>query len=288
MLPADMDMRSVNPALQLRPETLDGIDASAARLGIFTGFVVYFDMAIARLVNILIPAKLIGVDRGSRQYLVKDEGLHILLAPPCNNPRDQFAAPLKHPDHGGLVALVTAALARNRAADISFINFHSLAKAAKRIVAIKRGHIFADFVAHPPRRFVGNAKLALDFLCSDTVAGGAEKKDHIEPIAQRRPRPVHGRISRWKDLMAAEIASIGAPVGNSMELGFASAFFAIMRQSVARCHKMFETGFLGREAVLKLAESGSFSFCHTHYIAYLTPWRKGINANLFQDNQGRA
>src|SRR5690606_13280486 len=115
MLPADMDMRSIDTALQLRPEALDGIDASAARLGIFTCFVVHFDMAIARAVNIFVAAKFIGVDSGSGQYLVKNKGLHIGFAATGNNASDQFTTPLKHPDHSRLIALVAATFARNRA-----------------------------------------------------------------------------------------------------------------------------------------------------------------------------
>lgn len=280
-----MNMRSVNPALQLRPEAFNGIDPGPARLGIFTGLVVHFDVAIARAVNILVAAKFIGVYRGSRQYLVKNERLHIGFTAAGDDPRNQFAAPLNHTDHSGLVALVTAALAGNRAADVGFINFNSLAKAAKRIVAIQRSHILADFVAHAPCRLVGHADLALDFLGSNPVARGAEQKDYIEPIAQRRPRPVHRSVSRWKDLMAAKVASVGAPIGYRVELRFASAFFAFMRQSVARFHKMFETGFLGRKTVLKLAESRGFYLCHAHYVADLSPWRKGINAKQVQGDE---
>jgi len=260
MRPTDMDMCPVNPALQLRPKAFDGIDTGSAWLGIFTG-----------------------VDHGSRQYLVKDKGLHILFAPPCDNASDQFTAPLQHSYHSRLIALVTTALARNRAADVGFINFNRFAKATKRVIAIQRSHIFADFMTHAPRRLVGNADLALNLFGGDTIAGSAEQKDDIEPIAQRRPRSVERRIGCGKDLMAAIFTAVTAARCYPVKMGVLSAFAAVMAITKTGAHKMLKATVFCWKTVLELADCRGFcSIVHTHYIAQLVTWRKGINTKQVQ------
>ena len=97
MLPADMDMRSANPALQLRPEAFHGVDASAQRGRIFANLVVDLHVAVARLVDILVAAKFVSVDRGARNDLAQDFALHGLLSAALNHARNQFAATLQHP-----------------------------------------------------------------------------------------------------------------------------------------------------------------------------------------------
>ena len=281
MLPADMDMRSVNAALQLRPESLHRVDASALGGRVLPLAVVDGDMAIAGLSNVLIAAKFIGIERCSRQDMAKYNRLHGLLGARMNNPRYQFATALQHPDNASLVALVPAALAGHRAAYQRFVNLDRFAKAAKRIVTIERRHIFADFMAHAPSGFVRHAKLALDFLSGNPIARGAEQENNIEPIPQRRARPVHGRVGSRIDLMAAKITSVRAPFRDRVKLGFALAFIAGVRDAVACIHKVRQTGFFRWETLLKLAKSGGFRF-HSNYIAPNSPWRKGIIANLFQ------
>jgi hypothetical protein len=265
MMTANMNVCPVNRPLQLRPEAFDGVDASALRGGILAEFVIDLHMAKARFVDVMIPAKFIGIERGAGNNMRQDKPLHGFLGARLDNAGNQLAIAFQHPHHAGLVALVTAPLAANRAADKRFIDFDRLADTAKRIIAVLRRHIFADFMAHAPRRLVGHAKLALDFLGGNAVARGAEQKHDIKPVAQRSARPIERRIGGRIDLMAAEIAGIGAPFGNRMELGFAPAFIANMGKAVARLHKMLQTGFFCRETVLKLAESGGFRFHGTLY-----------------------
>ena len=281
MLPTDMDMRSVNPALQLCPETFNGIDARSVCGRIYACFVVDLDVAIAVVRNVFVTAKFIGVDGSSGQDVGIDKHVHRRLGARLDNARDQFTAAFKHPDNASLVALVSAAHAGNRTADQRFVNFDGRTGATKWIVTIKRRHVFADFMTHAPSRLVSHTKLALDFLGRNAVARSAEQEDDIEPIAQRRPRPMHRRVSRWKDLMAAKVASVRAPFRDRMEPRLARAFIADMRDAISRHHKMLQTSIFVRKPLLKLAQSEGFSF-HTHYIAAKSPWRKGINTNLFQ------
>jgi hypothetical protein len=284
MMATDMNVSAVNGPLQLRPEALDSVDASALRGRILSKLVVDLHMAITGFVDIVIAAKFIGIEGRSRHNVRQDKRLHGLFGARFDNAGNQFAIAFQHPDNASLVALVTAPHAGNRATDKRFVDLDGFAKAAKRIVAVLFGHEFADFVAHAPRRFVGHAKLALDFLGGHAIPRSAEKEHDIKPIAQRSAGAMERRIGGRKDLVAAEIAGVRPAFRDRVELGFAPAFFAIMREAVAGHHKMLQTGFFGRETVLKLAKCGGFRF-HSHYIARNLPWCKGIIINLFQDNK---
>lgn len=55
MLPADMNVSAVNPALQLRPEALQGVDPATGLGGVLSAIVVHFQVAIAAQINVLVP-----------------------------------------------------------------------------------------------------------------------------------------------------------------------------------------------------------------------------------------
>lgn len=105
MLPADMDMRPGNAAFQLRPEAFDGIDASTQRGRVFTDAMVHLHMAIAGTINVLIPAKLVGVQRRAGDDRAQDSPCiacfvrllttRVTSSPPRSSmPRTQVLLPL--------------------------------------------------------------------------------------------------------------------------------------------------------------------------------------------------
>lgn len=49
MLPADMNVSAIDPALQLRPEALQGVDPAPGFGGVLAAIVVHFEVAIAGL-----------------------------------------------------------------------------------------------------------------------------------------------------------------------------------------------------------------------------------------------
>lgn len=281
MLATDMDMGAVDRSLQLRPKAFERVDASTGLSRILTAIMVHLDVAIAALVDVLIPAHFVGADRRAGYDVMLDKRVHRHFGSTGDDAGNQLASAFQHPDDNGLIPHVAVAFAAYRAADNRFVNLDGAAYAAKRIVAVERRHIFADFMAHAPRRFVGYAKLTLDFLSRHPMPRSAEQEDDIKPIAQRGPRPVHRRVSGRKDLMAAKVASVRAPFRDRMKPRFASAFVADVRDAVAGRHKMLQTSILGRKPLLKLAQSGGFRF-HTDYIRPKSPWRKGIIADLIR------
>ena len=258
MLWADMDMSAVDPALELRPEPLDAIDGRA----------VFADIFLDAVIDLLMPvavdrrqsaagAQRVGVDLAVGLHIrhdVREQGSALTVN---NNVGDYVTAALAHPQHDSL-ALATHAVALVTA-DESLVDFNSLERPAKRRVAIHSAHVFADFVAHPPSRFVGHADLAFDFFGGDPIPRSAELEHDKEPVAKAGPCPVERGSGSRIDLRSAPLASVGAAGFDAVELGIPATLFAIVASTVANAHEVIEAAFFGRKAVLKLAESGGFA-----------------------------
>lgn len=258
VLPTDMNVSAVNPALQLRPEAFKAVDAFAAGGGVFASGVIDGDVTIAGLRNVLIAAKFIGADGCTGQDVRNDNRLHGALGAARYDAGNEIAATLFHADDAGFVALVARPFARHAATDQGFVNLDNRTSAAQRGVTINRSHILADFMAHTPSRFVGDAKLALDFLGSNTVTGGAELEHDKEPVAQRGASAVKWGASGRIDLRTAPLASIGAAIVDAVEARFLTTLIAVMTLAKAGAHQVVKAAFLSGEAGLKLAKSGGF------------------------------
>ena len=106
MLPADMDVRSVNPALQSRLEPFDGIDASAGDgVAIFLCFVPNGHVLIAVVVQVFIATKFVGADLRAGQDVIVDHKVHSGLVAPRDNTSDQLALRSRKPTTQVLLAL---------------------------------------------------------------------------------------------------------------------------------------------------------------------------------------
>lgn len=272
---ADLDMRAVDPALQLRPEALKGVDGSAALAGVLPLAMVEGDVRVTAQADFPVVAKFVGADRRAGQDVGVDKGAHRLLVAAGDDLGGNLAAALHHTDHSGLVSLVSAALAFNRTTDKRLVDLGMRAETAKRAATVDSAHILADHVAHAPSRLVGNAKLALDFLGRNAIPRRAKPKHHGEPIAKRRARAIEGRSGGRIDLMGAPLTLIGPAAHNARVPRRASAAGAIKVIAVANLKQVIETAILGREAALKLAERGGFRL-HANYLAEPRTCRKGI------------
>ena len=137
-----------------------------------------------------------------------------------NDAGDDFAAVFQHPKDASLVTSEAAAERPVRpSADHRLINLNDLAGAAERIVAVERGHVSADLVAHAPRGFVGDAQFALDALRGNAVPRRCEQEHDVEPVAERSAGPVERRPAGRKHLKAAPFASVGPARLDAVELG---------------------------------------------------------------------
>ena len=281
-----MDMCPVNSALKLRPEAFDGVRTAAVRRRVLPLVVTNGDVIEAEHIKAAVAAKFIGRHGSAGQNMRLHQRFHGRAVAARHNFRHHVPAALKHPDHNGLVALVSRPFAFDFAADQRFVNLDNLAHAAKRIGAVERSHVFADLMAHPPRGFVGHPKLALDFLGGNAVARRAEQEHDEKPVAQAGAGAIKRRSGGRVDLMAAIFANIGAAGGYPIVMRALAAARAIVTVAKAITHDVFKAAFLGRKLRLKLAERGGFRF-HAHYVAQAAKCRKGIMAKRVKgDDEG--
>jgi len=73
MLPADMDMCAVDPALKLRPKALQGVDHATGFGGVLGRDCGSHQVAIAGLVDVLVPAHFVRADRRAGQDIGDDQ-----------------------------------------------------------------------------------------------------------------------------------------------------------------------------------------------------------------------
>ena len=275
MLPADMDMSAVNPALKLRPEAFNGVDAAAVGRRVLALIVADGDVIEAEHIKAAIAAKFVGRHGRAGQHVGLDKGFHRRAMAARHHLCHHVPAALKHPDDSGFVAFVSRPFALHRTANQCFVDLNNLSHAAERVATTKLPHIFADLMAHAPRRFVGNTKLALDFLGSNAVARSAEQKHDKEPIAQRCAGAIKRGASGRVNLMPAIFADIGAAGANAIVVRALAATRAVMAVAKAITHDVLKAAFLCREAGLELAKGGGFRL-HDDYVAQPPKCRKGI------------
>lgn len=249
-------MRPVDPALKLRPETLDRVDCRAGRADIFLAHVVHRLVPVAQGAKRAVAHVFVGMDLAIRFHVSADDRHNRRAAAVRDNLGHDLAAMFQHPENDSLAAPAHAA--SGVASDERFIDLDALERPAHRIVAINRAHVFADLVAHAPRSFVGHAKLALDLFRRNAVPTGAELEHHEKPVAQRGPRAIKRRASGGINLKRTPVALIGATGLHTRKLGGPITAGAREIGAVAGLKKVIETHILGRKLVLKLAERGGF------------------------------
>ena len=198
MLRADMDMRPIDPAFHSGPEPFDSIGRSAVEADIFVRAVVDRHMPVTTIGQAKVGAQFIGVDRAAGDHVSIDHWEQSGAALVGDNRRHHVPAALDHTQHNRLGGAESA--------DESFVDLDVLAGTANRSVAVHVAHVFADFMAHAPRRLVGHAELALDFLGGNPVPRGAEQKHDMEPVAQRSAGALKRSVGHRGNLIAAILA----------------------------------------------------------------------------------
>lgn len=152
---------------------------------------------------------------------------------------DNFAATFDHAEDDVFVVVAPLVLATNECL-VDLDNGVS----AKRPVAIGIGHVLADFMAHTPRAFVRHAKLALDFLGRNAVAGHAEQEHDVEPLLQRCTSALERSARHGVQMMFAPLALISGMFPKPMPLCDLTTLGTRALHAVASFHKMIQTGFI--------------------------------------------
>jgi hypothetical protein len=270
MTPADMDMRSIDPALHLRPEPFNGVCRSTLKADIFMGGMIDRYVTMPACVKPHIGAQFVSVDSAAGD----DIGVnHRLQGGPLlvrHNRRSHVATAFHNAHNNRFGSAETATH--------GFVNLDMITGATQREIIVNLRHIFADLMTHAPRRFVGHAKLALDFLGSHTVPRCAEQKHDTEPIAKGCARPVEGSASSRVNLMPAILAHIGAAGGHAVIVRALATPRASVTVAKAVAHDVFKAAIFRWELVLKLAKGGGLRD-HTHYLAQTFKCHNGIVPN---------
>ena len=209
MLRTDMNMRPIDAALEGGPESFQAVDCRARSRDVLPRPMVDGRMNVAAGGEASVALELVRVDRRAGQHMLIDEGLERGAAHVGHNLGNNVSAAFKHPKNDRFSRRSAPALTTFAdAADVGFVDLDELAHSADRKVTVNRAHILADHMAHAPRRFVGDAKLALDFLSGDAVPRRAELKHDKKPVAQRRAGAIKRRPGSRVNLKTTVLACI--------------------------------------------------------------------------------
>ena len=267
MTAADMDMRSIDPAVHLRPEAFNGVRGRALEADIFMGGMINRHVAMPARVKPYIGAQFVSVDSATGNDIGVNHRLQRGALLVRNNRRPHVATTFHHTHDNRF--------GRAEAADKCLVDLDMLAGTTKRAVAVNVAHVFADFMAHAPSRFVSDAKLAFNFLGSNTVPRCAEQEHDKKPITKGCARPIKWSASSRVNLMPAILAHIGAAGGHAVIVRALATPSAIVTVAKAVTHDVFKAAILCWELFLKLAKGGGFR-AHANYLVHAIKCRKGI------------
>lgn len=133
--------------------------------------------------------------------------------------------------------------------------------------------MLADLVADAPRRLIGHAELALQFLRRDAVPRHREQVHGIEPELQRRPGLLERRSNRRVQVVPATAARIGALCLDAIPARGKPALGARVVRPEARGEQVREAGFVVGELPKEFA--GGEWLRHATYIAKSLPVCQG-------------
>lgn len=102
-------------------------------------------------------------------------------------------------------------------------------------------------MADPPRRLVGHAQLALQFLCRNAVPRCREQVHRIEPQLQRRPGLLERRANSRMQVMAAPFTGISALCLDPIPAGRTVTLRADMPGPKPNIEQMLKASFIVRE-----------------------------------------
>ena len=167
-------------------------------------------MVVSEARKPVVDAVLIGVDRRPLCHVLTDQGLDGLALDVRHDEGLDLAATLDDTNDrrlvlgsscGDLPASVGVVHILGLPAHVRLVNLHRTRERAQVLF-----ELLADEAAHPPCRLVGDADLALDLLCGDSLAGRGHEVDGMEPERERRGALVKDGPSGGVNMVAALLA----------------------------------------------------------------------------------
>ena len=146
MLLRNVNVSPADRVLQPGPESLDGIDVTAAP-HILAGAVIDNGVLVTGSLQVEVGAKIIRVDGGSRNHILADQGLQGASLYVRNHLGHNVATALRNAENHCFVLPIAVAPTLDATADAGFVH---LDNAVQRAFPINFRHVLADFVRHPP------------------------------------------------------------------------------------------------------------------------------------------
>ena len=206
-------------------------------------------MLVSASVKPVVGAEGIGKHSGLREHMFFDEstqGVGFNIG--CDEgPNLPFT--LDHTDYRSFLGSASAC-SFGTAPVIRFVHFDLATESANRpaLFVTKHG---ADLFEHAPRRFIGDASLALNLRCGDAATGSGHEVDRIEPSRQRSWRLVKDRVSGRMHMIAAMLTAVRRAAGHAVMLCDLLAFLAKDAVRIETVLEPFEAGGIVGELCLE-------------------------------------
>lgn len=215
----DADIGSLQSTLQQTPEIFEsvGVDLS---MNISLGMIDNLMSIVSRQESI--RAEVVRINRSSSGNMFADFSDDCVFLAVSNDAGTDFSTPFQHAEYGGLALHATgddtAAANVNvhesgSATDEGLVYFNLTATTTH----LEEGtslHCQADAVKHKPRRLLGNAKHAANFIRTNTVLAVGDHPDSYQPFVQSdwgifKDRPhLHRKLPMMMDSFALPLALV--------------------------------------------------------------------------------
>lgn len=247
-----------NTIFDIRPEALNRVGVSVAnhidfeRMGNIA-------MLVAHRGQNVVGSHFIGVNARTFEDLIFNNRHNRGAAHIGNDSRIDLAIALSNAKHRNFVICSASALALANAAEITFVKFN---------IAIKRGMIFAkamaNFFAHAPRRFISNARFALDLLGRYAAARLRHEINHIEPERQWGAGLLKDSACHRRNLVSAIVARVGFAFCYLVEQRVLFALRAINPLRIFLLANVIKARVIVRENLLKVLDRKFLHLAFAH------------------------
>ena len=255
------------------PEILQPVNVRVTA-NIFARAVIDRLMAKTEFLQVLVGVPPVRVNHGAFPDVILNDGLQSPFGSVWHNLCDDRTIALEHSKHDCLVGVRGPSL--GTLADAANVGLIHLDRAEQRPFTVNAGHVGADEIGHAPSRLIRHAKLALQFLRGNAVAGSGEQVDGVKPELQRRATVLERCSDRGVKVIAAPLAGIGALGLYPVPVGLTLAFRAGMALAKACLKQVLNAGFVRWKLGEELADGeGGFLF-HALKMGKSVTYVKGI------------
>ena len=239
---------ATDPALYEAPESFNGVRMNVSG---HINFLAVVDslVRVAASANAVVGAEVIGEYHRSWEHVFFDESSQRVGFYVSGDESSNLSLALNHANDGSLIGSASAPPFAP-ASVVRLVHLHFAAKSANRPTLLIGQH-GANLLEHAPRRFVGDASLALDLFRRNSATGSRHEVHCIEPRCKRSGRLVKDRASGRMDMVSAMVAAVGRAAHNAVVLRNALAVLAKDAFGIEMILEPFEAGGVIGELLLE-------------------------------------